>query len=178
MVGHLKEPGRRSEVLKPSHNSEWLRSPFSSFNSQLTMSRYELNFTVPSPGNSTTFMDFSTNGRFLAVGDRDFSSLYILDRFAGFHPKISAVTLAPPTSLVWETAETLYVGMNDGHFVHYRVDLKENKLAEIARNCYLREGGFPINAMALDAGSRTLVTSAGPGVFVFRRTRATGGLRD
>jgi WD40 repeat protein len=75
---------------------------------------YQLDFVVPSPGQSISVIEFSPDGRFLAVGDRDSSVLYILDRLAGFHPTISAVTLPKPTALVWETSTAFYVGSSDG----------------------------------------------------------------
>jgi hypothetical protein len=136
------------------------------------MVRYELNFTVSSPGKSTTFIEFSPNGRFLAVGDRDFPFLYILDRLAGFHPTISVATSAKPTALVWETSKAFYVGLSDGCFIYYRIDLGGNKLVKGAAN-NLFHGMFPIAAIALDAESKTLVLSVGPDVFAFRRIRTT-----
>lgn len=137
------------------------------------MNRYELNFIIPSPGDSVTLAEFSPNGQFLAVGDQDLTSLYILDKLTGFHPKVSAITLGQPTALVWETDETFYVGLNDGYFIHYRINFKRDILVEGAMNGYLRREGFPITSMALDAGSTTLVVSVGPAVFAFRRIRAT-----
>jgi hypothetical protein len=151
---------------------EWLRVSFSSPCSQPTMAYYELNFTVSSPGESAAFMEFSPNGRFLAVGDQDSSSLYLLDRLAGFHPTIASVTPAQPTALVWETSKAFYVGLSDGWFVHYRVDPGGKKLVEGAMNS-LFYGKFPTTAIALDAESRTLVLSVGPDVFAFRRIRAS-----
>ena len=141
------------------------------------MDRYELNFAVHSPGSSTIFVEFSPNGRFLAVGDWDSSSLYILDRLAGFHPSISATMPAKPTALVWETSKTLYVGLNDGRFIHYRIDLGSTKLVKGATNSFFH-GGFPVTAVALDMESRTLVLSVGPDVFAFRRVRATSKFRS
>lgn len=151
---------------------EWLSIPSSPLYSQLAMDHYELNFTIPSPGGSIAFMEFSPNSRFLAVGDRDSSSLYILDRLAGFHPTISAATPAEPTALVWETSKALYVGLNDGRFVHYRIDPGSNKLVKGATNGFFH-CGFPATAVALDAESKTLVLSVGPDVFAFRRVRTT-----
>ena len=148
---------------------EWLYPVLSS---PPTMVHYELNFTVPSPGGSTTFIEFSPNGRFLAVGDRDFPSIYILDRLAGFHPTISATTPAKPMALVWETSKAFYVGFSDGSFIHYRIDLGGNKLVKGAVNG-LFHGVFPVTAIALDAESKTLVLSVGPDVFAFRRIRTT-----
>jgi hypothetical protein len=150
-----------------------INDPFSFFHFQLAMNDYELDFTIPSPGISTTFVEFSPDGRFLAVGDQRLSSLYILDKFAAFHPTIAVTTLAAPTAIVWETTETFYVGLRDGHFFHYRVYPKEKQLVQGVPNGFLRDEGFPITAMALDAESRTLVVSVGPGVFAFRRVRAT-----
>ncbi|KAF9790741.1 hypothetical protein BJ322DRAFT_1104389 [Thelephora terrestris] len=137
------------------------------------MDNYELNFTIPSPGISTAFLEFSPSGRFLAVGDKGLSSLYILDKLAGFHPKLCATLSAAPTALVWETNETFYVGSSDGYFVHFRVYPKENQLVEGFGNGCLRKEGFPITAMALDVESRTLVISVGPSVFAFRRRGST-----
>ena len=136
------------------------------------MSQYKLDFTVSSPANSATFMDFSPNGRFLAVGDREPGSLHVLDRLVGFHPAVSSLTTSKPTALVWETSKTFYVGLEDGRFDHYRVDLDENRLVAGATNNSFH-GVFPITAMALDAESEILVSSVGPELFVFRRVRAT-----
>lgn len=141
-------------------------------NSQLIMVRYELDFTVPSPGEHVSFMEFSPNGRFLAVGDRVSSVLYILDNLAGFRPTISVATLAKPTALVWETSKSFYVGSSDGRFTHYQIDVGGGKLVPGAVNS-LFYGQFPITAIALNAESKTLVLSVGPHVFMFRRIRVT-----
>ena len=137
------------------------------------MVHYVLNSAIPSPGSSSAvFVEFSPNGRFLAVGDHVFSSLYVLDRLAGFHPTISATTPAEPTALVWENSKEFYVGLSDGRFIHYRVDLRYNKLVEgFANNAFY--GGLPVTAIALDGESRTLVLSEGLDVFAFRRVCAT-----
>lgn len=149
---------------------KWLIIPLCS--PQSTMDCYELNFTVSSPGDSTTFIEFSTNGRFLAVGDWNSSSLYFLDKLAGFHPTISVATPAKPTALVWESSKVFYVGLGDGCFIHYRIDLGGNKLVKGAVNS-LFHGVFPVTAIALDAESNTLVLSVGPDIFAFRRVRST-----
>ena len=136
------------------------------------MVSYKLNFTVSSPGKSTTFIEFSPNGRFLAVGDRGRSSLYILDKLAGFHPTISAIMPFQPTALVWESPKAFYVGLSDGSFVHYWVDVGNRKLVKgVINNSF--HGEFPATAIALDVESKTLVLSVGPDVFAFRRVRAT-----
>lgn len=142
------------------------------------MNSYKLNFNIPSPGDSLSFIEFSPDGRLLAVGDRDRSVLFILDKLAGFHPTISFITLAIPTALVWETTETFYVGLSDGNFVHYRINLKDNTLVEGVVDSSLYYEGFPITAMALDVGSKTLIMSVGPGVFAFRRICATSKSRS
>ena len=131
-----------------------------------------MDFGVHSPGSSTVFVEFSPNGRFLAVGDWDSSSLYILDRLTRFHPSISANMPAKPTALVWETSKTLYIGLNDGRFIHYRINLGNTELVKGTTNSFFH-GGFPITAVALDMESRTLVLSVGPDVFAFRRVHAT-----
>lgn len=136
------------------------------------MSQYELDSVVSSPVGPTTFLDFSSNGRFLVVGGQDPTSLHVLDRLAGFHPMVSFVTPAEPTALVWETPKTFYAGFRDGRFVHYRIDLGENRLVAGATNNFFH-GSFPITAMALDAESETLVLSVGPEIFMFRRILAT-----
>ena len=140
------------------------------------MNYYGLNFTIPSPGCSTAFMEFSPNGRFLAVGDQDHCTLCILDRLRGFHQTISAVTPAKPTTLVWETTTAFYVGLVDGRFIHYRIDHGGNKLVKGPVN-NIFHGVFPATAIALDVESKTLVLSVGPDVFAFRRIRATSKLR-
>ena len=116
-------------------------------------------------------MEFSPNGRFLAVGDQE-SSLYILDRLSGFFSPILAATPATPTALVWETSETFYVGLNDGRFIHYRIDWESNKLVRGTVNSFFR-GPYPVTAIALDAESKTLVLSVGPDVFASRRIHST-----
>lgn len=136
------------------------------------MIRYNLNFTVSSPGDFTTFMEFSPNGRFIAIGDQDLPSLHILDKLAGFYPNVSSIMPTEPTALVWETSKAFYVGFRDGTFVYYQIDLKDNKLVEGATNSFFR-GAFPVTAIALDAEAKTLVLSIGPEVFAFRRPHTT-----
>jgi len=152
---------------------KWFRSPFSSPFPRPAMDYYELDFTIPSPESDTKFVEFSPNGRFLAVGDEGFPSFCILDRLAGFYPTISVATLAEPTALVWETSNTLYVGLGDGCFIYYAVDPVGKRLVKGPTNRLFR-GGFPVTAISLDAESRTLVLSVGPDVFAFRRVRVTG----
>ena len=137
------------------------------------MSQYKLDFTVSSPVHSVAFLDFSSNGRFLAVGGWGPASLHVLDRLTGFHPIVSSITPAKPTALVWETSKTFYVGFEDGRFVYYRIDLAENRLVAGVMNDFFH-GAFPITAMALDAESETLVLSVGPEIFLFRRVHITG----
>jgi WD40 repeat protein len=156
-----------------SHNTRVAQRLFPTPHHQPTMVCYELNFTISSPGKSITLIEFSPNGRFLAVGDRGLSSLYILDRLTGFHPTISATTPAEPTALVWETPKTFYVGLGDGRIIHYRIDLAGKKLVKGAVNG-LFYGASPTTAIALDAESKTLVLSVGSDVFVLRRIRTTG----
>jgi hypothetical protein len=160
----LKEVQPQTDTVSPS----LLSTP-----TGLTMNRYKLNFTIASPVPVTTFVEFSPDGRFLAVGGQHRPWLSILDKSAGFHPTISGMFPLEPTALVWESSETFYVGCQDGCFVHCRINLKDNVLVEGTMNSSLRKEGFPITAMALDAESRTLVVSVGPGVFAFRRVRAT-----
>jgi hypothetical protein len=136
------------------------------------MVRYNLNFCISSPGDSTTFMEFSPNGRFIAIGYQDLSSLCILDRLTGFHPTISFITPTEPTALVWETSKAFYVGLRDGRFIHYEIDLKGNRLVEGPTNNFFR-GAFPVTAIALDAEAKTLVVSVGPEVLAFRKIHAT-----
>jgi hypothetical protein len=162
--------GPLKEVVQPR---EWLSTPSFASHYHLTMDSYELEFTIPSCGRSTAFMDFSPNGRFLAVGYQDIPLVSILDRFAGFHPDISTITPGKPTAVVWETSETFYAGLSDGSFLHYKINLKDNRLVGGSMNGSLCGEGFPITVMAIDVESRTLVVSAGPGVFAFRRIRET-----
>jgi hypothetical protein len=139
------------------------------------MANYQLKFTLPSPGTHTTFAEFSQSGRFLAVGDWGSSSLYVLDRCAGFHPTFSVITPAKPTALVWESSKAFYVGLDNGHFVYYQIHLSDGKLVKGTTN-YLFHGAFPITAMALDAESKTMALSVGPSVFAFRRICETSTL--
>jgi len=100
------------------------------------------------------------------------SSLFILDRLAGFHPTISSVTPTEPTALVWETSKAFYVGLGDGRFIYYEIDLRGKRLAEGPMNSLFR-GAFPVTAMALSAEAETLVLSVGLEVLAFRRIHAT-----
>jgi hypothetical protein len=140
------------------------------------MAHYELNFTVPSTRSRIAFIEFSPCGRFLAVGEHQ-SWLHILDRCTGFHSVLSAFTPTGPTALVWETSGAFYVGLSDGCFIHYQIDLEGKKLVEGVKNNLFR-GSFPITAMALDAESKTLALSVGPNVFAFRRIWDTSALRS
>lgn len=137
------------------------------------MVHYNLTFTISSPGDTIMFMEFSPNGRFIAVGDRAMSSLFVLDRLAGFHPIISSITPIEPTALVWETSKTFYVGLRDGRFIYYKIDLRGKSLVEGPTNSFFR-GAFPVTAMALDAEAKTLVLSMDLEVLAFRRTHTTG----
>ena len=136
------------------------------------MDCYEQTFTVDSPAEFTSFMEFSPNGQFLAVGDRDSSSLYILNELAGFCPAIFDATPGTPTALAWETSGTFYVGLSNGRFIHYQIDLGGNKLVRGTVNDRFH-GPFPVTAIALDAESKTLVISVGPEVFALQRVRTT-----
>jgi hypothetical protein len=136
------------------------------------MVNFELDFTISSPGESIAFMEFSPDCRFLAVGNRSPSFIFILDKLARFHPTISAATPAEPTALVWESSKLFYVGMNDGRFIHYQINLGEKQLVRGVVNNHFH-GKFPITAMALDVESKMLVLSVGPDVFAFRRIRGT-----
>lgn len=133
---------------------------------------YKPNSTFSSPSKTTTFIEFSPNGRFLAVGDRELSSLFVFDKLAGFYPTTSATMPARPTALVWENSKAFYVGLNDGCFVHCKIDLPSRKLVKGAMNSFFH-GVFPVTAIALDAESKTLVLSVGPEVFISRRIDAT-----
>ena len=146
--------------------------PFPVLNTQPLMVHYQLDFTVPSPGESVSFVEFSPNGRFIAIGDRVSPALCMLDKLTGFHPTAFAATLAKPTALVWETSQTFYVGLSDGRFAHYRMDLHGRRMVRgTVNSCFY--GQFPITAISLNAESNTLVLSVGPEVFMFRRIRAT-----
>ena len=138
------------------------------------MANYELNSTVPSPGDYISFIEFSPNGRFLGVGDCDHSSVCILDRRSGFHRTILAVTPAEPTALVWESSEAFYVGLRNGIFIRYRIKIgggAETLERGLVNNLF--HGTLPVTAMGLDEDSKTLVLSVGPGIFALRRVNAT-----
>ena len=153
-----------------------MRCPLPALDSQLLMVAYQLDSTVPSPGEFISFLEFSPSGRFLAVGDRVSSVLCILDRLTGFCPTISAVTFAKPTALVWETSETFYVGLSDGRFTHYQIVLGGKKLVQGVTDTRFY-GQFPIAAIALNVDLKTLALSVGPDILVLRRTRATSAFR-
>lgn len=139
------------------------------------MDSYKLEYSLRSPTNYPVFAEFSPDGRFLAVGDRSGSKIYLLDRLVGFNPKISANMREKPTALVWESCEAFYVGLVDGRLTHFRINLKDEELVEGTSTCSFC-GVFPvlpIRAMALDVCSETLVVAMGPEVFAFRRIRST-----
>ena len=139
-----------------------------------TMANYELNSTVPSPGDFVSFIEFSPNGRFLGVGDCDHSSVCVLDRRSGFHKTLSVVTPAEPTALVWETSEAFYVGLSNGTFIRYQIKIGGGvEMLERGLVNNLFHGTLPVTAMGLDEDSKTLVLSVGPGVFALRRVNAT-----
>ena len=127
--------------------------------------------TVNSPCDSTTFMEFSPTGRFPAIGDKNLS-LHVLDKLAGFHLTTSSTTLSEPTALVWESSKAFYIGFNNGELGHYQIDLGGRELVKGDMNS-LFHGAFPVSAIALDADSKTLVLSVGPGVFALRGIRGT-----
>lgn len=139
-----------------------------------TMTFYHLTSSIRSPGRSTTFLEFSPDSRFLAIGDRDLSSLFILDGRTGYY--LSAATLAKPTALVWDTTETFYVGLSNGCFVHYQIDLETHKFVKGAMNKTLC-GVFPVTAIALNEVSTVLALSVGPDVFIFHRIHTGGFIR-
>lgn len=118
-------------------------------------------------------MEFSPNGRFLIVGDGTRDRLYVLDRVTGFRPVIETGTISSPTSLTFESSTSFFVGLSDGRFVEYKVDLRSKYLVKGWTNDALH-GGFPVTAMTLDATVRVLALAVGPGVFVFNRVARTG----
>ena len=138
------------------------------------MTSYQLSSAVRSPGRSITFLEFSPNGRFLAVGDRGLSSLSILDKCTGYHPNLSTTMPAEPRALVWDASEAFYVGLGDGCFIHCQIDHERNDIVKGAVNSALY-GVFPVTAIALHQGSNILAVSVGPEVFLFQRARTTSG---
>ena len=116
------------------------------------------------------FLEFSPNGRFLAVGHGS-PSLCLLDKTSGFYPKISDAMPTYPTSLVWETSKSFYVGLCDGRFVYYEIDLRGKQLVMGSIDSRFR-GAFPVTAIALNKESNILAVSVGPEVYVFRRIHA------
>jgi len=139
------------------------------------MANYELNSTVPSPGDYVSFIEFSPNGRFLGVGDCDHYSVCVLDKRSGFHRTLSAVTPAKPTALVWETSEAFYVGLGNGTFIRYQIKIcggVETLERGLVNNLF--HGTLPVTAMGLDENTKTLVLSIGPGIFALRRVNSTG----
>ena len=137
------------------------------------MEKYNLQHSLPLPGTSVGLMEFSPNGRFLIVGDRRRDRLYALDRVTGFRPTIEAGTISSPTSLTFESSSSFFVGLGDGRFVEYKVDLRSKHLIKGWTNDALH-GSLPVTAMTLDATNRILVLAVGPGVFVFNRVSRTG----
>jgi len=137
------------------------------------MNRYNLQYTIHFPGTSVGFMEFSPNGRFLIVGDGRRDRLYVLDRVTGFRPLVETGTISSPTSLAFENSTSFFVGLSDGRFVEYRVDLRSKYLVKGWTNDALH-GSLPATAMTLDATARILALAVGPGVFVFNRVARTG----
>ena len=140
---------------------------------------YKVDWEIRSPRRYTTFIEFSPDARFLAIGYRGFPSLCLLDSTDEYNPRLSISTLENPTALVWETPCAFYVGLTDGRFTYYRVDPEGDKLITGPTNHFFHGvfPKFPITAMGLDVDSKTLVLSVGPEVFAFRRIRATSKFR-
>ena len=137
------------------------------------MDDYELCYTINVPATSILFMEFSTTGRFLAVAEGGHGDIHVLEESKGFYPTFSTNLSAMPTSLVWESSTKFYVGLSDGRFVDYGIDLTNQRLTKGTTNSSLY-GGLPATAIAIDAKSTTLVLAIGPDVFAFRRTSRTG----
>ena len=137
------------------------------------MNGYSLQYTILFPGTSVGFMEFSPSGRFLLVGDGRRDRLYVLDRVAGFRPMIETDTISSPTSLTFESSSSFFVGLDDGRFVEYKVDLRSKYLVKGWTNDAL-QGSLPVTAMSLNATARILALAVGPGVFVFNRVARTG----
>lgn len=114
----------------------------------LSMSQYKIDFVVPSPVGCTTLLDFSANGRLLAVGGQDPTSLTILEELSGFHSIAHSITPTELMALVWEMSKTFYARFRDGRFVFYRIDFDENRLVVGATNNFFH-GSFPITTMAV-----------------------------
>ena len=157
----------------PAARCEWLNILllFPALYPKSSMNPYELYSTAPSPGRSTTILEFSPDGRYLAIGDSG-HSLCILDGLVAFNRTISTVASAKPTALVWDTTEVLHVGFDNGCFISYRIDLKGRKLVKSAVNRRFH-GPFPVTAIAIDAGSKTLVICVGPQLYAFRKNGLT-----
>lgn len=135
------------------------------------MTFYQLASTIRSPGSSIGFLEFSPNGRFLAVG-HGYSSVSLLDKTNGFGLKISNATPTYPTALAWETSKSFYVGLDDGRFIYYTIDLRGNQLVKgpvDGRFC----GAFPVTAIGLNKDRKILAVSVGPEVFIFQRALTT-----
>jgi hypothetical protein len=143
------------------------------------MTLYEAEFTVPAPGDYTTYLEFSPNGRFLAVGESmDPPSVSLLDGQVGFGRKISTITQGIPTAHVWESSGSFFVGFGNGRITNYRIDSKEENLVKGITTHPFRGvfPVFPITAMALNANSETLAVAMGPDIFAFRRINAKSKL--
>ena len=137
------------------------------------MDDYKLYHTINVPVASILFMEFSTDGRFLAIAEEGHRDLYILDKSKGFYPPFSENLPANPISLVWGSSMEFYVGLSDGRFVDYTIDLSNKQPTRGIINSSLY-GRFPVTAIAIDAESTTLALAVGPDVFAFRWVNDTG----
>lgn len=138
-----------------------------------TMSEYGLQHTLPCPGDSVRFMEFSPNGRFLIMAGWGQGRLHVLDRLAGFSSAVETSTISPSTSLTFESSSSFLVGLEDGRFVEYKIDLRSRHLVKGWTNDSLH-GNLSVAAIALDATARILALAVGHDVFVFHRAARTG----
>lgn len=137
------------------------------------MNGYHLQYTIQSLRGSVDAMEFSPSGRFLVVGDGNPARLRVLDRLTRFCPTMEAEAISQPTSFAFENSSTFLVGLDDGRFSKYTIDLRSKRLVIGWTNSGPR-GPSPVTAMALNKTGQTLALVAGPNVLVFIRVFENG----
>ena len=138
------------------------------------MNEYRLQSTHLCPGDSISLIELSLDSRLLIIGDRRMARLKILDRLTGFRPVIKTLTPSQPTSLTFEGPTSFLVGLDDGRFARYLIDLRSKRLVHQWTNDSLR-GMDSITAIALDTTARILALAVGSNVLLFSRLTAIGG---
>jgi hypothetical protein len=93
---------------------------------------------------------------------------------SGFRLVIETWTASQPASLAFESSTSFLVGLDDGRFARYRIDLGSGRATHQWTNDTPR-GTSPVTAIALDTTTRVLALAVGSDILVFNRFTTTGG---